>query len=127
MRAVAKSRSLEKRKSNLMKTSPVKVTFFQIVFFILSNPKAGPPSHILLQKDGQMVDGKVQKHLQAFTFFKLQNIVLLYCYFRFQMRSLLEQAEEMVESDDLLEEEFNQVIFLKQGYKLPMSLYLVCL
>ena len=25
------------------------------------------------------------------------------------MRSLLEQAEEMVESDELLEEEFNQV------------------
>ena len=34
------------------------------------------------------------------------------------MRSLLEQVEEMVESDKLLEEEFNQVIFLKEGYKL---------
>ena len=67
-----------------------------------------------------MVDGKVQKDLQAFTFFKLQNIVLLYCYFRFQMRSLLEQAEEMVESDELLEEEFNQVsvfgVFVMLGF-----------
>ena len=28
-----------------------------------------------------------------------------------QVRGLLEQAEEMVESEDLMEEEFNQVMF----------------
>ena len=70
MRAeLPKGRSMEKRKSNLMKTSPVKVAFLlgnSVIFlgiFILFKPKAGPPSHILLQKDGQMVDGKVQKDI----------------------------------------------------------------
>ena len=62
-----------------------------------SQPKAGPPSHILLQKDGQMVDGKVGNS------FIPKNCL--------QVRGLLEQAEEMVESEDLMEEEFNQVMF----------------
>ena len=57
-----------------------------------------------------MVDGKVQKDLQPFTFLKLQNIVLPDGNSCLQMRSLLEQAEEMVESEELLEEEFNQVV-----------------
>ena len=46
--------------------------------------------------------------------------------FRLQMRSLLEQAEEMVESEELLEEEFNQVtdglVCQQQGWVNPCNL-----
>ena len=78
--------------------------------FDMYKPKAGPPSHILLQKDGQMVDGKV-KTSDCFSL-KFQSLFLLIGISWLQMRSLLEQAEEMVESEELLEEEFNQVIYV---------------